>query len=126
MTHLSPAEIQARLERILLTVEKPGRYVGGELNAVIKDWGSVETHLALVFPDLYDLGLPNLGLPNLGLAILYDTLNQRSDALAERAIRLGPAWNRPCGSIRSRCTRWRAGAPWRTDILGIQQPEKGP
>jgi radical SAM family uncharacterized protein len=77
---LTPPEIQARLERILLTVEKPGRYVGGELNAVIKDWASVETHVALVFPDIYDLGLPNLGL-----AILYDTINARPDALAERA-----------------------------------------
>ena len=77
---LPPPEIQSRLERILLTVEKPGRYVGGELNAVIKDWDSVDTHVALIFPDLYDLGLPNLGL-----AILYDTLNQRPDALAERA-----------------------------------------
>jgi len=77
---LTPPEIQSKLERILLTVEKPGRYVGGELNAVIKDWDSIETHVGLVFPDLYDLGLPNLGL-----AILYDTINQRADALAERA-----------------------------------------
>jgi radical SAM family uncharacterized protein len=77
---LTPSEIQSRLERILLTVEKPGRYVGGELNAVIKDWDSVQTHVALVFPDLYDLGLPNLGL-----AILYNTLNTRPDALTERA-----------------------------------------
>jgi radical SAM family uncharacterized protein len=77
---LTPPEIQSRLERILLTVEKPGRYVGGELNAVIKEWDLVQTHVALVFPDLYDLGLPNLGL-----AILYDTLNARADALAERA-----------------------------------------
>ena len=46
----------------------------------IKDWDSVDTHVALVFPDLYDLGLPNLGL-----AILYDTINARPDALAERA-----------------------------------------
>ena len=79
MIHTS-SEIQARLERILLSVEKPGRYVGGELNAIHKDWSSVGTHVALVFPDLYDLGLPNLGL-----AILYDSINQRADALAERA-----------------------------------------
>ncbi len=79
-TTLTPSEIQSQLERILLTVEKPGRYVGGELNAVRKDWDSIETHVALVFPDIYDLGLPNLGL-----AILYDTLNARADVLAERA-----------------------------------------
>ncbi len=77
---LLPNEIQDRLERVLLRVQKPGRYVGGELNQVVKDWQAVDTHVALVFPDIYDLGLPNLGL-----AILYESLNQRPDVLAERA-----------------------------------------
>ena len=77
---LLPNEIQDRLERVLLRVQKPGRYVGGELNQVVKDWDTVKTHVALVFPDIYDLGLPNLGL-----AILYESLNQRPDVLAERA-----------------------------------------
>jgi radical SAM family uncharacterized protein len=77
---LKPNEIQARLERLLPTVQKPGRYTGGELNQVVKDWDSVDTSVAMVFPDLYDLGMSNLGL-----AILYDLVNQREDALAERA-----------------------------------------
>jgi len=77
---LKPDEIQARLEHILPTVQKPGRYTGGELNQVVKDWDSVDTTVAMVFPDLYDLGMSNLGL-----AILYDLVNQREDALAERA-----------------------------------------
>jgi radical SAM family uncharacterized protein len=77
---LSHTEIQARLERILPTVQKPGRYTGGELNQVVKDWDSIDTKVALIFPDLYDLGMSNLGL-----AILYDIINQRADALAERA-----------------------------------------
>jgi radical SAM family uncharacterized protein len=77
---VSPAEIQSRLERILLKVQKPGRYVGGELNQVVKPWEQVQTHVALAFPEIYDIGQPNLGL-----AILYDQLNQRSDVLAERA-----------------------------------------
>ena len=64
----------------LLRLEKPGRYVGGEYNQVVKDWTSVQTHVALVFPDIYELGVPNLGL-----AILYDILNQQPDILAERA-----------------------------------------
>jgi radical SAM family uncharacterized protein len=75
----TPQDIRNQLERILPTVEKPGRYTGGELNQVVKDWGSVQTHIALVFPDIYDLGMSNLGL-----AILYDHINQRQDALAER------------------------------------------
>lgn len=77
---IAPSEIQSRLERLLLCVQKPGRYVGGELNQVVKDWDAVQTHVALVFPDIYDIGVPNLGL-----AILYNELNKRSDALAERA-----------------------------------------
>ncbi len=77
---LPPQEIERRLERILLTVQKPGRYVGGELNQVRKSWVDVPTHIALVFPDIYDIGVPNLGL-----AILYDAVNRRNDSLAERA-----------------------------------------
>ncbi len=77
---LSPSEIESRLERILLRVQKPGRYVGGELNQIVKDWNSVETHVALAFPDIYDIGMPNVGL-----AILYHILNNRPDVLAERA-----------------------------------------
>ncbi len=77
---LSPAEIESRLERILLKVQKPGRYVGGELNTVVKNWDEVATKVAFVFPDIYDIGVSNLGLQ-----ILYDLVNQRPDVLAERA-----------------------------------------
>lgn len=77
---ITPKEINQILERILPGVQKPGRYTGGELNQVVKDWDTIETRVALIFPDLYDLGMSNLGL-----AILYDLVNQRSDALAERA-----------------------------------------
>lgn len=76
----SPAEIWCRLEPILLTVQKPGRYTGGEINQVVKDWQTTQTKAALVFPDVYDIGMSNLGL-----AILYEALNQRPDVLAERA-----------------------------------------
>ncbi len=77
---LSPSEFESRLERILLKVQKPGRYVGGELNAVVKDWDAIETKVAFIFPDIYDIGISNLGLQ-----ILYDLVNQRPDALAERS-----------------------------------------
>lgn len=69
-----------KLKKILPLVQKPGRYVGGELNQVRKDWNSAETHVALVFPDIYDIGLPNLGI-----MILYEQINNRQDALCERA-----------------------------------------
>ncbi len=77
---LTAPEIENRLERILLRVQKPGRYVGGELNQVVKPWNSAATRVALMFPDIYDIGLPNLAL-----AILYHQINRRPDALAERA-----------------------------------------
>ncbi len=77
---LTPGAINDKLERILPTVQKPARYTGGELNQVVKNWEAVETHFALVFPDIYDIGMSNLGL-----AILYELINGRPDALAERA-----------------------------------------
>src|ERR687887_180122 len=77
---LTPQQIESKLDRILLKVQKPGRYVGGELNSVLKDWDSIKTKVALVFPDIYDIGVSNVGLK-----ILYDQVNQRDDALAERA-----------------------------------------
>ena len=78
---ISPIELERRLERILPSIQKPGRYTGGEYNQVVKNWDTIETKVALVFPDLYDLGMSNLGL-----AILYEILNKRSDTLAERCF----------------------------------------
>jgi len=71
--------LETWLELNLPAVQKPGRYTGGELNQVRKEWNSVITRVALAFPDIYDLGLPNLGI-----AVLYDQINKRPDALAER------------------------------------------
>ena len=70
-----------RLDKILYHVEKPGRYVGGEHNMVLKEWESVETHIALAFPDLYDLGQANLGL-----SILYELINDQPHLAAERVF----------------------------------------
>jgi radical SAM family uncharacterized protein len=81
MTFSDFGHLHQEIEQILPTVSKPGRYVGGELNQVIKPWSSVQTHVALVFPDIYDLGQSNLGI-----ALLYDLLNQREDIAAERAF----------------------------------------
>jgi radical SAM family uncharacterized protein len=70
---------QNQLEQILPLVEKPGRYVGGEFNSVIKNWNEIETKIGLVFPDIYDIGVSNLGIQ-----ILYEKVNQEVDLLAER------------------------------------------
>ena len=77
---MNPEQIETKLDRILLKVQKPGRYVGGELNSIAKDWNKAQIKVALVFPDIYDIGISNVGIK-----ILYDQINQREDALAERA-----------------------------------------
>jgi len=76
---MTSEQIQTQLERILLKVARPGRYVGGELNSIHKNWDSAAVRVALAFPDIYDIGVPNVGIK-----ILYDQINQRPDALAER------------------------------------------
>ena len=70
-----------RYESLISRVTKPARYTGGELNSIVKDWDAHELRIALAYPDLYDLGMSNLGL-----ALLYDIVNRRSDALAERVF----------------------------------------
>jgi radical SAM family uncharacterized protein len=76
---MSPQELEERLERLLPRVQRPARYVGGELNQVVKRWDEVAIKVGLAFPDIYDIGMPNTGL-----AILYDIINAQQDMLAER------------------------------------------
>ncbi|HEX3900119.1 MAG TPA: TIGR03960 family B12-binding radical SAM protein [Mycobacteriales bacterium] len=77
--------IFGRLEPLLPTVRKPVQYVGGELNAVTKDWESCNVRWALMYPDAYEVGLPNQGVQ-----ILYELLNERDDVLAERTYSVWP------------------------------------
>jgi radical SAM family uncharacterized protein len=73
------------LEPLLPRVSKPVQYVGGELNAQVKDWESAAVRWALMYPDAYEVGLPNQGV-----MILYELLNERPDALAERCYAVWP------------------------------------
>ena len=75
----TPHAIDLVLDRVLLTVEKPGRYTGGEHNQVVLDWDSAPVRVALAFPEIYELGMSNLGL-----ATLYDILSRRNGILCER------------------------------------------
>jgi radical SAM family uncharacterized protein len=75
----------ADLEPLLPRVTKPIQYVGGELNARVKDWDSVSVRWALLYPDAYEVGLPNQGVQ-----ILYEIINERDDALAERTYSVWP------------------------------------
>ena len=67
-------------EQVLARVEKPGRYVGGEINQVVKDKSQVAVRTALVFPDQYDIGMSYHGF-----RILYERVNRRPQWWAERA-----------------------------------------
>src|SRR5579875_3310844 len=74
-----------RLEPLLPRVQKPVQYVGGELHAVVKDWDDCEVRWALMYPDAYEVGLPNQGIQ-----ILYEVLNERDGVLAERTYSVWP------------------------------------
>ena len=73
------------LEPLLPRVAKPIQYVGGELNSTVKDWDSASVRWALMYPDAYEVGLPNQGV-----MILYEVLNEIEDVLAERSYAIWP------------------------------------
>ncbi|MDQ1667010.1 MAG: hypothetical protein QOH75_3041, partial [Actinomycetota bacterium] len=82
---MSVESLFPRLEPLLPLVSKPIQYVGGELNARVKEWGDVPVHWALMYPDAYEVGVPNQGV-----MILYEVLNEQPDTLAERTYSVWP------------------------------------
>ena len=68
-------------DKILLQAEKPGRYVGNEVNMVRKNPADVATRFAFAFPDVYEVGMSHNGLQ-----ILYAAFNSRADVYCERAF----------------------------------------
>ena len=80
-----PESVFERLEPLLPSVQKPIQYVGGELHATTKDWDETDVRWALMYPDAYEVGLPNQGVQ-----ILYEVLNERADTLAERTYSVWP------------------------------------
>ncbi len=70
-----------KLTELLLTVQKPGRYSGGEWNAIRKEWTPDKVKVLLAFPDTYEVGMSHLGIK-----ILYGILNRRPDCLCERVF----------------------------------------
>ncbi|MCL2612874.1 MAG: TIGR03960 family B12-binding radical SAM protein [Nocardioidaceae bacterium] len=85
MSVSAPESVFPRLEPHLLTVSKPIQYVGGELNSVQKPWDEAEVRWVLMYPDAYEVGLPNQGVQ-----ILYEVLNERPWILAERTYAVWP------------------------------------
>jgi len=66
-------------DEVLLTIEKPARYIGNEINMVVKDPKKVDVRFCMCFPDVYEIGMSHLGIQ-----ILYDMFNQREDTYCER------------------------------------------
>ena len=64
----------ALTDEILMKIDKPARYIGNELNSVIKDTSQVDIRFAMCFPDVYEIGMSHLGIQ-----ILYDMFNKRQD-----------------------------------------------
>jgi radical SAM family uncharacterized protein len=79
------ASVFPQLEALLPFVTKPIQYVGGELNSTIKDWDTCDVRWALMYPDAYEVGLPNQGS-----MILYEVLNEQEGILAERTYAVWP------------------------------------
>jgi len=103
------------LEQILLSVSRPGRYIGGEVNAVKKDRARVEVSVALAFPDAYEVGMSNCGME-----ILYFIMNRITWIWAERVF---SPWTDMEEAMRASSLKLRtleSGTPVRDfDILGL-------
>lgn len=74
-------ELQYKLDQLLKRVEKPGRYIGGEVNAAVKDPSQVDANFAFAFPDIYEIGMSYLGLQ-----ILYHVLNKHENIYCQRVF----------------------------------------
>ncbi|MGO1049452.1 TIGR03960 family B12-binding radical SAM protein [Crossiella sp. CA198] len=82
---MSVQSVFPQLEPLLPQVSKPVQYVGGELNATVKPWEEAVVRWCLMYPDAYEVGLPNQGV-----MILYEILNELPDVLAERTYAIWP------------------------------------
>ena len=80
-------------EEILLQVEKPARYIGNEVNSVVKNREDVAVRFAMCFPDVYEIGMSHLGIPGKMCGVSGSILHGRT-------------WTGLCGSRRSRFSGW--------------------
>ena len=96
-------------------IQRPTRYLGREINAVVKDPRAVSLRLALLFPDLYEVGMSHLGL-----GLLYAILNREDHIWAERAYAPAPDLEADLRARRQPLTSLESGTPLsRFDLLGV-------
>lgn len=73
--------LKDKIEKLLLSVQKPSRYIGGEVGSITKDKSKVDVRFAFCFPDTYDIGMSHLGMK-----ILYSLINERDNYWCERVF----------------------------------------
>ena len=73
--------LKEKIEKVIMRVQKPARYIGGELNSVVKDKEKVDVRFAFCFPDTYEIGMSHLGIK-----ILYHILNSKENIWCERVF----------------------------------------
>ena len=96
-------------------IQRPTRYLGREVNAVLKDPRAVALRVALLFPDLYEVGMSHLGL-----GLLYGILNREDHIWAERAYAPAPDLEADLKARRQPLTSLESGTPLsRFDLLGV-------
>ena len=94
---MTPGVLDAKIESILAEVQKPSRYIGGEVNEVVKPTATVR--VALCYPDAYEIGISNQALQ-----ILYTLVNAQPEAAPSASTRRGPTWPTPCAARAFRCS----------------------
>lgn len=98
-----------RIERTLCNVQKPTRYLGGEWNAPTRPWEETDLHIALAFPDVYEIGQSHLGL-----RILYGLINEIPGFSAERVFAPWPDMEAEMRRESIPLSRWNPGDRQRT------------
>jgi radical SAM family uncharacterized protein/radical SAM-linked protein len=97
------------------TMTKPSRYMGGEKGSVIKSNQDVKLHVALAFPDVYEIGMSHVGLK-----ILYGLINQRPEFWAERVMAVWPDLENALRQTRQPLTSLESGRPLdKFDVIGF-------
>ncbi|MDP8253967.1 MAG: TIGR03960 family B12-binding radical SAM protein [Candidatus Kaelpia aquatica] len=79
--YLEPKKIEEFLLNNLSSVQKPGRYIGREHNSIEKDWDKASLRVALIYPDLYEIGMSNQGL-----RLLYEIINAKPEFICQRSF----------------------------------------
>ena len=89
-------------DEILLEIEKPVRYIGHEVNSVIKDPDKVDIRVGMAFPDVYEIGMSHLGMK-----IIYEQMNRREDIWCERVFSPWVDLDKVMREERFRCLPWK-------------------